>query len=32
MPLARAGADWRQAAANIEEVVSYHLKDRATAS
>jgi hypothetical protein len=32
MPLARAGADWRQAAANVEEVVGYHLKDRATAN
>src|SRR5262245_26445016 len=31
-PLARGGADWRQAAANIEEVVSYHLKDRAAAN
>ena len=28
-PLARGAGDWRQAAANIEEVVSYHLKDRA---
>jgi len=28
-PLARGGADWRQAAAQIEEVVSHHLKDRA---
>ena len=31
-PLARGGGDWRQAAAQIEEVVSYHLKDRATAN
>jgi hypothetical protein len=31
-PLARGGGDWRQAAANIEEVVSYHLKDRAAAN
>ena len=31
-PLARGGADWRQAAAQIEEVVSYHLKDRAAAN
>jgi hypothetical protein len=32
VPLARGGGDWRQAAAQIEEVVSYHLKDRATAN
>jgi hypothetical protein len=31
-PLARGAGDWRQAAANIEEVVSYHLKDRAAAN
>ena len=31
-PLARGGGDWRQAAAQIEEVVSYHLKDRAAAN
>jgi hypothetical protein len=31
-PLAREGGDWRQAAAQIEEVVSYHLKDRAAAN
>ena len=30
-PLARGGGDWRQAAAQIEEVVGYHLKDRAAA-
>jgi hypothetical protein len=31
-PLARGGGDWRQAAAQIEEVVSHHLKDRAAAN
>jgi hypothetical protein len=31
-PLARGGGDWRQAAAQIEEVVSYHLRDRAAAN
>ena len=31
-PLARGGGDWRQAAAQIEEVVSYHLKDRTAAN
>ena len=30
--LARGGADWRQAAANVEDAVNYHLKDRAAAN
>jgi hypothetical protein len=30
--LARGGADWRQAAANIEDAVNYHLKGHAAAN
>jgi len=30
--LARGAGDWRQAAANIEDAVSYHLFNRASAN